>query len=356
MNIGSKLSVYNAQAGAEIATDIAEEEAQNRKGLLGFMQRKLIPAIMGATAGYETGKTMQPIRENLQVRRQARKFFDNNAALQKKHGGSFRRFYQSEIKNPALSSFDRAGKTGNVTGNPADMPEGFQEVIMTGSERSAQQLSDKATIKAFYLTGVKNYYAPKPDKVNEKTGAVDVVQTNPGVNVNTHQQFSDFMDKYRGGLFERQTMKQQAYGGATVDMNFNTDFDNKFVETDLSKYQVQPFNLLNLYRQNQLTGRSDDPVVTVEGDTVYRDDYSYTDHSTMYDEFPSDRKLKENIKKIGKSMSGLGIYTFNYIGQAKKYIGTMADEVLKIKPEAVTIRDGFMAVRYDLIDVNFEEI
>ena len=68
----------------------------------------------------------------------------------------------------------------------------------------------------------------------------------------------------------------------------------------------------------------------------------------------SDRRLKENIKKIGESISGLGIYTFNYIGQASKYIGTMADEVLKVKPEAVTIRDGYMAVRYDLIDVNFE--
>jgi len=68
----------------------------------------------------------------------------------------------------------------------------------------------------------------------------------------------------------------------------------------------------------------------------------------------SDRRLKENIKKIGESISGLGIYTFNYIGQATKYIGTMADEVLKVKPEAVIVRDGFMAVNYGLIDVNFE--
>ena len=70
----------------------------------------------------------------------------------------------------------------------------------------------------------------------------------------------------------------------------------------------------------------------------------------------SDRRLKENIKKIGESISGLGIYKFNYIGQATKYIGTMADEVLKIKPEAVTVRDGYLAVYYDMIDVNFEVV
>jgi len=68
----------------------------------------------------------------------------------------------------------------------------------------------------------------------------------------------------------------------------------------------------------------------------------------------SDKRLKENIKQIGKSISGLGIYTFNYIGQATKYIGTMADEVLKVKPEAVIVRNGYMAVNYDLIDINFE--
>ncbi len=71
---------------------------------------------------------------------------------------------------------------------------------------------------------------------------------------------------------------------------------------------------------------------------------------------PSDRRLKENIKKIGESLSGLGIYKFNYIGQAEKYIGAMADEVLKIVPEAAILGDdGFYRVNYDLIDVTFKE-
>ena len=70
----------------------------------------------------------------------------------------------------------------------------------------------------------------------------------------------------------------------------------------------------------------------------------------------SDRKLKENIKKIGESISGLNIYTFNYIGKAKKYIGTMSDDVKKLFPEAVAVMDnGYEAVRYDLIDVQFKE-
>ena len=72
---------------------------------------------------------------------------------------------------------------------------------------------------------------------------------------------------------------------------------------------------------------------------------------------PSDKLLKENIKKLGESPSGLGIYKFNYIGNAKKYIGAMADDVKKIVPEAVvTMANGFLGVNYNLIDVQFKEV
>jgi len=71
----------------------------------------------------------------------------------------------------------------------------------------------------------------------------------------------------------------------------------------------------------------------------------------------SDRRLKENIKKIGESISGLGIYKFNYIGKTKQYIGAMADEVIKIVPQAVALRsNGFYGVNYSLIDITFKEV
>ena len=71
----------------------------------------------------------------------------------------------------------------------------------------------------------------------------------------------------------------------------------------------------------------------------------------------SDRLLKENIQKIGESISGLGIYKFNYIGKAKQYIGAMADEVIKVVPEAVgTMSNGYLGVNYNLIDVTFKEV
>lgn len=71
-------------------------------------------------------------------------------------------------------------------------------------------------------------------------------------------------------------------------------------------------------------------------------------------QIPSDPRLKENIVHIGDE-SGHRLYSFNYKGQKKTFIGVMADEVLRTHPEAVGVIDGYMAVDYDLIGVRFRE-
>lgn len=63
----------------------------------------------------------------------------------------------------------------------------------------------------------------------------------------------------------------------------------------------------------------------------------------------SDRRLKENIERIGKLDSGLPVYRFNYIGEDTVRIGVIAQEVEAVQPEAVVEVAGFKAVRYDLI-------
>lgn len=70
----------------------------------------------------------------------------------------------------------------------------------------------------------------------------------------------------------------------------------------------------------------------------------------------SDPALKENVTHFGQE-NGHNIYEFTYINDnsGKKYIGVMADEVLKTDPDAVIEKDGFLAVNYDKIGVKFRE-
>ena len=67
--------------------------------------------------------------------------------------------------------------------------------------------------------------------------------------------------------------------------------------------------------------------------------------------------LKENINKVGKSPQGHNIYEFNYIGDTQRYRGVMAQDVVKVHPMAVEVMDnGYLGVKYAMIDVNMEEV
>lgn len=65
--------------------------------------------------------------------------------------------------------------------------------------------------------------------------------------------------------------------------------------------------------------------------------------------FFSDKRLKEDIKKIGKTDEGLGIYSYRYKGSPSTQIGVMAQEVQKKNPEAVHNIGGLLAVDYSKV-------
>ncbi len=71
----------------------------------------------------------------------------------------------------------------------------------------------------------------------------------------------------------------------------------------------------------------------------------------------SDERLKEDIKYLGTSPQGFKKYSFKYKADpSKTYQGAMAQDLQKIKPEAVIVKDGYLAVDYSLLDIEFKEI
>lgn len=60
----------------------------------------------------------------------------------------------------------------------------------------------------------------------------------------------------------------------------------------------------------------------------------------------SDRRLKRDIRRIGER-NGLPLYEYRYLFGNKLHVGHMADEVAKVRPDAVlTDAHGYMAVDY----------
>lgn len=73
----------------------------------------------------------------------------------------------------------------------------------------------------------------------------------------------------------------------------------------------------------------------------------------------SDRRLKRDIELVGRDeRTGLNLYEFSYIGgDGSRYIGVMADEVLRVEPEAVVAgEDGFMSVNYDMLGIKMVRV
>jgi hypothetical protein len=60
----------------------------------------------------------------------------------------------------------------------------------------------------------------------------------------------------------------------------------------------------------------------------------------------SDRRLKENVKKVGETNDGQPIYRYNFKGDPRTQIGLMAQEVEKDHPEAVDESRGYKSVDY----------
>ena len=65
----------------------------------------------------------------------------------------------------------------------------------------------------------------------------------------------------------------------------------------------------------------------------------------------SDRRLKRDIEQIGMHPAGVPLYRFRYVWDdiGTERIGVMADEVLPVKPQAVSERDGYMMVDYSML-------
>jgi hypothetical protein len=87
--------------------------------------------------------------------------------------------------------------------------------------------------------------------------------------------------------------------------------------------------------------------LTWNQNTSASEDVSGAAQAAMDANFPSDRRLKSDIEKVGVLHSGLTVYRYRYGGAGPFFLGVMADEAEKVFPQAVsTGADGYQRVNY----------
>jgi hypothetical protein len=67
--------------------------------------------------------------------------------------------------------------------------------------------------------------------------------------------------------------------------------------------------------------------------------------------------LKKRIRRVGTSPTGIPIYSFRYIWGGPRMVGTMAQDLLSIRPDAVIqTASGYYMVDYDKLDIRMEPV
>ena len=125
---------------------------------------------------------------------------------------------------------------------------------------------------------------------------------------------------------------QAAYGAGQQQQNQDQNVLTNKVNA-YNYYQQLPYTQLNQYA-NLVNGQY--------GSTTTTSQPQQSPFGSLF----SDRRLKEDIKPIGKADNGLTIYSYRYKGHNATHLGFMADEVEKLHPEAVSECDGFKMVDY----------
>lgn len=180
----------------------------------------------------------------------------------------------------------------------------------------------------------------------------------------SQQNESDLVNRgIRPGSTQYDNLKNQfmvnqsdAYNSANVN-NYNTALQSQLA------LRQQPLNeILALSGQSQITQPqfTNSPQTGVAGtDVAGIQQAGYQNQMAQYNSgqqqlgglfsagaslipLLSDRRAKENIKRVGTAFNGLPIYTYTYVGGSEYHLGFLADEVAKLHPEAVERGDDGM--------------
>lgn len=169
------------------------------------------------------------------------------------------------------------------------------------------------------------------------------------------------------GAFANDAQAQQ-YAQALQSANFGNQARAQGLQ-EQTQLQMLPLNELNALRsqsQVQTPTFSQVPQTSVQPTNVSSNVWQgYNAQAANYNNMmnglfslagagitaASDRRLKRRVKRIGTTVRDrLPIYEFSYIGSLLRNVGVMAQDVLRVRPEAIVQHpSGYMLVNYGMI-------
>ena len=234
---------------------------------------------------------------------------------------------------------------------------------------------------------INKYYADSIKQWNRETDYKQNVTTIKGIGASrTRSDFDMFALQQQGtGLLAKQEAAKKYYVSKSVDeggrsnrfgKNKMADYLNKIAAVDRQEYALATVGEATaetgrerrqqamIDKQNQALGGDPQfgmPTMDPGRDTAGQimNTISFGLNVATGIAAISDKRVKDNIDRVGTSPQGYGIYEWNYRGEApdERYRGVIAQDVVKQNPMAVTIlENGLLGVYYDKIEVELEAV
>lgn len=213
-----------------------------------------------------------------------------------------------------------------------------------------------------YQDAMMSRLAPQIDRENQ---ASDAQLANQGIaqGSTAYNNAKTLLNQQHNDLLNNATVQGFNTGLAANNQAFTQQSSNKMLPVNIINAlrggsQVQSPNYVNPAMQSNVAG----PDVLGATQAGYQSDLNRTNAQNASNSnfmnglfsigsaaiLASDRRLKADIKKVGEH-NGLNVYEWVYLW-GKRAIGYMADEVEKVRPDAVvTHNTGFKMVNYGVL-------
>ncbi len=239
-----------------------------------------------------------------------------NMSLVKNKNGTYSKKYTSSDIDVARNALAKQG-LGAVTLDPQEQQQAYYDRatrLLNDAYNRQYQNTDEALINRGIQTGTKQYNQVMGDLQNNQLGALSDI---------ANQAIFAGQDYTSGqiGNINALTGARDIYALAGMGGS-NSAYDNAY-EAKQYGHQAKTNAMGNLINAGASIGAA---------------------------ALLSDKRLKENLEPVGKLDNGLTVYIGNYKEETgldtRPQLFLIAQEVEKVKPEAVKEMDGFLAVDY----------
>lgn len=254
----------------------------------------------------------------------------------------------SEAYNAAMDDYSRQTNDARLS---AILGAGQEQSRLAGLEAARAGFENAAQAQAFQQDAARNSFRNDSLQQMHQNRLQSISMDNQAAVQETNADMARFdatNNAHNQALQEQLTIRNQPIneitslmsGSQVQNPNFITPNTAQLANTDFAGIQANYDNAMQQRYQQQMSARNN----LFGGILGFGANLLAPGAGSIL----SDRRVKTDIKKVGKTNDGQNIYQYRYKSGGPIQMGLMAQEVERKKPEAVSEVDGVKSVNYGI--------